>query len=366
MSKLAYDMSPAEQQTVMALHKQKYGMNFGGPVVFMRPEWKENDHLAMDAQPQLVTTPNSGIPAYLTFYMDADVLKILTAKNQAAEIFGEKQKGTWTDSTLLFPVVEQTYEVSTYGDRNNNGSSGINTNFPERQTYLFQTTMQYGDLEVERAGLGKINFVAEQRAAAMMGLAKFSNLAYFYGINGQQTYGILNEPGLQPAIAPSPKANGGLAWLNGTAPNATANEVLADIQSLYTQAINQSAGNIDLKSKCYLIMSPSRTMAMTFTNSFGVNVSDLLKKNFPQMEVMSAVQYGAITAQNPQGFAGGELVQLWFPDVMGQESGYCSYNSKMMASRIIPEMNSFKQKLSQGTSGFILRQDFAMAQLLGV
>lgn len=366
MPKLAYDMSPQDQKTVLDYHRTRWGIDFPGAQAFCRPEWKERIDLAMDAQPALVTTPNSGIPAYMTFFTDPDILRVLTAPNEAAEIFGEKQKGEWTTASLIFPVVERTYEVSSYGDHNNNGRAGINTNFPERQPYLYQTVTEYGDLEIERVGLAKIGFVAEQKEAAIDGLNKFGNLTYFRGVAGLQNYGALNDPSLYPAIAPTPKAAGGLAWLNGTTINATANEIFADIQSLVIQSINQSSGQINTKSKFVLGMSPRSEGAMTATNTFNVNVAALLKVNFPNLEVKTAMQYGALTAQNPQGSAAGELVQLWAPQASGQDSGYCSFNSKLRAGPVVRELSAYKQKFTQGSSGFILRQPFAMSTMVGV
>jgi hypothetical protein len=359
-------MSPADQRAAIDYHRTRWGIDFPGTQAFCRPEWKENLNLAMDAQPALVTAPNSGVPAYLTFFMDPDILRVLTAANEGADIFGEKQKGEWTSTTLIFPVVERTYEVSSYGDHNNNGRAGINTNFPERQPYLYQTIVEYGDLEIDRVGLAKIGFVAEQKEAAIDGLNKFQNLTYFKGVDGLQNYGALNDPSLYPAIAPAPKANGGVAWLNGTAINATANEIFEDIQGLVIQLINQSSGRINTKSRFVLAMSPSREGAMTATNTFNVNVAALLKNNFPNLEVKTAVQYGALTAQNPQGSAIGEIVQLWCPDATGQDSGYCSFNAKLWAGPVVRELSAYKQKMAQGSAGFILRQPFAMAQMVGV
>lgn len=366
MAKLAYDMSPQEQRAAMDYHRRVWGIDFPEAQAFCRPEWKQNIELAMDAQPSLVTVPNSGIPAYMTFFTDPDVLRVLTAPNEGAEIFGEKQKGEWTSTTLIFPVVERTYEVSSYGDYNNNGRAGINTNFPERQPYLYQTVCEYGELEIERAGLAKIGFVAEQKEAAIDGLNKFQNLTYFRGVAGLQNYGALNDPSLYAALTPALKAWGGTAWMNGTVVAATANEIFADIQSLVIQLINQSAGRINLKSKFVLAMSPAREGALTATNSFNVNVSDLLKKNFSGMEIKTAIQYGALSAQNPQGNALGEMMQLYCPDAGGQDSGYASFNMKLRAGPVVRELSSYKQKLSQGTNGFILRQPFAMAQMVGL
>lgn len=366
MAKMAYDMSPQDQRAAIDYHRSAWGIDFPGAQMFCRPEWKENFSLAMDAQPGLVTVPNSGIPAFLTYFLDPEVLRVLTAKNQAVEIAGEKQKGEWTTSEIQFPVVERTYEVSSYGDFANSGRAGINMNFPARQPYLYQTIAEYGELEIERAGLAKIGFVAEQKEAAIDGLNKFQNLTYFKGVSGLANYGMLNDPALFPAIAPIPKAAGGIAWLNGTAPNATANEIFADLQQLVTQAINQSSGLIDVRSQFVLGMSPKSEVALTSTNSFNVNVAALLKNNFPNLQVKTAVQYGALTAQNPQGSALGEIVQLWCPRVEGQDSGYASFNMKLRAGRVVPDVSSFKQKLSQGTNGFVLRLPYAMATMIGV
>jgi hypothetical protein len=366
MSKLAYDMSPSDQKRALAYHEKAWGITFPGAQAFCRPEWKENLELAMDAQPQLVTTASSGIPAYLTFFTDPDILHILTAPNEGAEIFGEKQKGSWESTTLIFPVVERTYEVTAYGDYSNNGRSGINTIFPERQPFLYQTITEYGDLEIARVGLAKIGFVAEQKEAAIDGLNKFGNLSYFKGISGLQNYGCQNDPSLYAAIAPGPKANGGLAWLNGTSINATANEIYQDIQSLVIQAINQSSGLLNTKSEYVLAMSPRSEGALTATNTFNVNVAALLKNNYPNLKVKTAIQYGAVTTQNPQGSAAGEMVQLWAPKAAGQDSGYCSFNAKLAAGPVVRDLSSYKQKMNQGSSGFILRQPWAMATMIGV
>jgi hypothetical protein len=366
MAKMAYDMSPAEQQSVLAYHSKRWGIDFPDCKGFLRPEWRHDFNMACDAQPQLVTVASSGIPAYLSFYLDPDVLHILTAKNEAANIFGEEQKGSWIDSTAIFPVVERTYEVASYGDYANSGSSGINTNFPERQAYLYQTFIEYGDFEIERAGLAKINFVSEIKEAAIDGLNKFQNLTYFRGVAGLQNYGILNDPSLFPAIAPIPKAAGGVSWANGNVINGTANEIFADVQNLVFQLISQSSGNINVKSEIILAMSPKSENALTATNTFNVNVMALLKNNYPNLRVETAIQYGALTAQNPQGSALGEIVQAYAPKAEGQKTGFTSFNTKLRAGTIIREPSAWKQKFTQGTWGFILRQPYAVATLVGV
>jgi hypothetical protein len=149
------------------------GVVLPGVKTYIPAEWKHNFALAMDAQPGMVTDPNSGIPAFLTTMIDPSVFKVLFAPNKAATILGEERKGTWLDDTAMFPVVEHTGEVSSYGDFAENGRAGANTNWPQRQSYLFQTIAEYGERELERAGLARINWVSEIDTAAATVLNKF-------------------------------------------------------------------------------------------------------------------------------------------------------------------------------------------------
>lgn len=353
------------QRNPLLILAEAKGITFPGVVDFIKPEWTHNS-LAYDAQPGLVTQSNSGIPAFLTTMIDPSTLQILTAKNAAAEIFGEVRKGSFADVTMVFPIVEHTGEVSTYGDYSADGRADANAEFPQRESYLYQTIVEYGDLQLERAGLAKINWASELKNAAITILNKYQNLTYFYGVQGLANYGLLNDPLLSAPIAPSPKAAGGLQWMKGVNINATANEIYADIQALFAQVVVQSSGNINQKTPLKLAMSPVSSVALTATNSFNVNVSDLLAKNFPNITIVTAIQYGALSASNPQGSTIGEVVQLIASTVEGQDTGFCAFNEKLRASPVIRDLSSFKQKMSQGTWGAVIRQPFAIAQMIGI
>lgn len=347
---------------------EEAGVSWAGtpPVAFTPEPWKRNSGLAMDALTPLSTDPNSGVPALLTTLIDPTMIEVLFSPTKAAVIFGEVQKGNWLSETDLFPVAEHTGEVSSYGDYNNNGAAGVNTNWPTYQAYLFQVVKEYGERELERAGLGKINWVGEIDKAAAGTLNRFANIAYFLGIAGLQNYGFLNDPALAASITPAPKAAGGTQWIVGGKINAQANEVYADIEALYYQLVSQAGGNIAQDTAMTLALSPGSAVALTATNTFNVNVTDLLKKNFPKMRVETAVQYGSITAQNPQGIAAGNMVQLIADDVEGQDTGFCAFNVKQRAHPIIREMSAFKQKVTSGVWGAIVRMPFAIGSMIGV
>jgi hypothetical protein len=337
------------------------------PASYLPDEFRNDAALAMDAQPALASTPNAGIPSIFTTFVDPKVFQALFAKNNAAVIFGEQRRGTWTDDTTLFPFVEHAGEVTSYGDYAEGGTATANANWPMRQNYIFQTMKQWGDREVQRAGKARLNWISEIDASAATQLNKFLNLMYFYGISQLQNFGLLNDPGLTAFITPAPKAAGGNTWITGTVVTATANEIFTDIQSLFLQLVNQSSGLINNETKITLAMSPGSRLALTATNSFNVNVKTLLKENFPNIRFEDAVQYAVSSTSNPQGNSlGGNIVQMIADVVEGQEAGYCAYSERMRSHPIIRGVSSFKQKVTSGGWGAVIRQGFNLAQMIGV
>jgi hypothetical protein len=333
---------------------------------YVLPEWKSNYALAMDAMPTTFTANNSAVPMHLTTMIDPDVVRILFTPNKAVEIFGEQKKGSWLDETMMFQVVEHTGEVSSYGDYANSGQAGVNTNWPQRQSYLYQVIKEYGEREMERASLSKISWSAEIDKAAVVTMDKFQNYCYFFGVQGLANYGLLNDPSLSASITPATKAAGGATWITSGVITATANEIFNDIESLFIQLLNQTAGLVDRETKMTLAMSPQTEAALLATNSFGINVSDLLKKNFPNITVKTAVQYGVKSSTNPQGVAAGNLIQLIADSVEGQDVGYLAYNERMRTHPIVKDLSSYKQKVTAGTWGAIIRFPLGIASMVGV
>jgi hypothetical protein len=242
----------------------------------------------------------------------------------------------------------------------------VNANWPQRQSYLFQTTKEVGDLEIDIAGAAKLNWVAEIDAAVAVALNKAQNTIYFFGLQGLQNYGILNDPHLGASLTPSPKAFGNNLWITNGVITATANEIYTDIQSLVTQIVTQSAGLVEMDAPMKLCMSPTMKMALTAANSFGVSLKALLKDNFPNLTLVDAVQYGAQNATNPQGVVGGNFVQLIANDIEGQKTGFCAFTEKMRAHPMVRALSSYKQKYTGGAFGAVFRTTITVASMIGV
>ena len=337
---------------------ERAGVHFmGAPSVDFQAEGAHlrmaHDGFACDAQPALVTTSNSGIPAFLSTFIDPKLIDVLVSPMKAAEIVGDEvKKGDWTTETAMFPIIESTGVTSAYGDYSESGNAGVNSNFPQRQSFHYQVMTQWGERELERAGLARIDWANRTNIASVLTLNKYQNKTYFFGVSGLQNYGLLNDPSLSAAISPTTKTAGGTSWTN-----ATALEVLADIQKLYKQLQSQANGLVELDTRMTLAMSPLSEVALTKTTEFNVNVSDILKKNFPNLTVKTAPEYTTDS---------GELVQLIADEIEGQRTASCGFTEKLRAHPIVVNSSSFKQKKSQGTWGTVIFRPFLIAQMLGV
>lgn len=333
--------------------ESEHGIHVPASIVdYMDPKIAMDAQYALDAQPALVTVGNSGIPAFLTNYLDPKLIEVLTARNKASIILGENKKGDRTTPTALFPVIESAGEVSSYDDYSNNGAVTANANWPQRQSYHFQTVTQWGEVELERMGKGKIDWANRLNIASALIMGKFQNKSYFSGIAGLQNYGILNDPALSAPGTPTTKVAGGTTWAV-----ATALEIYADIEQIYKAVVLQSGGSVEMDAKCKLCMSPSISVNLTKVTQYNVNVSDMVKKNFPGMTIETAVEYTTLS---------GEIVQLIVDSVEGQDVGYCAFTEKMRAGPVKVELSSFQQKKSGGTWGAIITQPLLIGQLIGV
>lgn len=331
----------------------KYGIIMPGAKDYLKPDFAENYQMAMDAQPTMVTANNAGIPAYFTNYVDPELIRVLVTPMKAAEIIGEVKKGDWTTLTAQFPIVESTGETSSYGDFNNNGMTAANVNWVPRQSYHYQTHTRWGERELDMYGAARIGYAAELNVASALVLNKFQNKSYFFGIDGLMNYGLLNDPSLTASITPNATGTGGaVTWST-----KDGQAVYDDIVKLYGQLVSQTKGLIERTDPMTLAMSPSAEVNLTNTNMYNVNVSDLLKKNFPNLCVETAVEYSTDA---------GELVQLIADRLGEQDTAYAAFTEKMRAHAVVVEESSWKQKKSGGTWGAIIRQPLGIASMIGV
>jgi hypothetical protein len=346
---IAFDASRAEDPPSRLL--RFVDMLRGAPIAL------DGQPLAMDAPPtyaqsELSTVASAGIPWFLANWVDPKVIAILVSPMMAAVITGETMKGDWLTETAMFLTAEAVGDTSAYGDYSQSGSTNVNVNFPQRQNFLFQSFLQYGQREVGRFGLAKLDWVSQQQSANALALMKALNFMYFYGVTNLQNYGLINDPYLPPSLTPT------YSWL--TSSSATANTIYQDVVRMFVQLQQQSQGVVRLDDKMVLALSPQNAVALEYITTYNTNsVKMLLKQNFPNLRIETAPEYG------PPYNTAGQLVQLIVEEIEGHRTVECAFASKLMAHNMVVDTSSWRQKRSSGGYGAIWYRRFLQVSMLG-
>ena len=310
--------------------------------------------MALDAQPTLITSPNAGVPSIFTSFYDPKLIEVLLTPNNAVKIYGETRKGDWLDEQIGFPMIESTGETTSYGDFNDGGGrAGANAQWEYRQPYLWQTFTEWGDREEERMGRAKIDWVSRLNIATAITHDKFYNSSAFYGINNLQCYGALNDPSLSAALTPLTKNAGGTGWQK-----ALAQEILADIQYLFTTLQLQTGSNLEMDSELVLGMHSVSENYLANTNTYGmVSAWELIKKTYPNLRVQQAPQFLSGTTYS---------VQMIAPEIQGQRTVEIGFNEKMRAHRVVYGSSSVKQKKTSGTEAALIYRPVGISIMGGI
>lgn len=306
---------------------------------------------AMDAAGPLVTTPNNGIPAMLTNYFDPRVIDVLVAPMNAELLYGAVQKGDWATNTTTFMVVESTGETATYGDFSENGQSSHNTEFPQRQSYGYQTNTQWGDKQMDVAAKARLNYAQRQQIASALILRKKENSIFLFGVSGLQNYGLMNDPALSAPVAPTTGV-GGNTWAL-----KTSDEIYADFVLLWTNLITAGNGLINTKSRVKVGIPNIVEQYLTKQNTYGQVLRDRLKLAYPNMEIETIPEFAT---------GSGNLVQMIAVDVEGQPTGELAYAERMRAHGVVRHSSFFSEKKSGHAWGAVIYYPNFITQMLGV
>lgn len=333
--------------------EQKGILRFSDPRVAMDAQiMDDQDARRLIAQDvALITTANNGIPSMFTAFVDPKVVEVLTAPLKATELFPEVQKGDWTTETDVFMNVEFTGETAPYGDFANEGVSGHNVEFPQRQAYGFQNMTIWGDRQVAVAGQAKLNYVSLQQKASAMILMRRMNEIYLNGISGLQNYGILNDPNYIASAVPTTGA-GGNTWALKTYA-----EKFADFKKAFSGLVSQTVGLVDANTPMICAIPPSCDAQLSDQNSFGQSLRDQLKKEWPNLSFVTIPEFAT---------ASGNLMRLIVPSFDGMPTGEVAFCEKMRAHGVIRKASSYEEKKSSRAFGHILYRPAFVYSILGI
>lgn len=319
------------------------------------------DQLAMDAalvmQNTAMATPaNSAVPVEFTAYIDPIVVEILTAPRNARAVFPEVKKGDWTTSYTKFQVDEYVGSTSPYSDYGNGATSDVNTVWPTREQYIFQTNVRYGDLEQAVSSVAKISLSASKQKSAARTIDIDANRFYLYGVQGRNIYGLLNEPNLPAALVPSisPAVANSTLWKD-----KGAKEIYQDILTLYGYLVKNGSGTIDMSSDLVLTLTPEANVHLGRTTDFGVSAKDMLDKYFGgKLKYETLPELASPTA--------GDSIMMAARDILGTPTAQLGYSEKLRQGRVIAHSSYYEQKYVSTTYGCILYRPFGVAMMTGV
>jgi len=323
---------------------RQYGFHFPNARAWY--DAKNVTQLAQDAA--MITTPNTTVPVELLAFIDPRVVEILTAPRQAREIFAEVKKGDWTTPYSKWRLEEIVGRTQPYSDFAHAGMSDVNSEWKAREQYLFQTVIEYGDLETAVSGAAMIDFAASKQRAAATIIDIDANKFYLLGVQNREIYGILNDPDLPPAIT-----TGGTPWAD-----KNTQEIYNDILLLFGQLVDQSMGLINESMPLTLLISPSASVHLGAATDYNISVMDMLNKFFSNLRIVRVPELSSMLA--------GETMFMIAPEVAGMPTGELAYGDKVRGGRVVPELSALKQKWVCTTYGGIVRIPFAFAQMTGM
>lgn len=326
------------------------GFDFG-------PNWR--DWITADSLPDLakdaalVTTPGTTVPVEFLAYIDPRVVEILTAPRKAREIFKEARKGDWTTAYFRFRATELTGGTEPYSDKAQNRTAGVNYDWQGRENYLFQTVIEYGDLEQATTSAAKISLASDKQRAAANILDLDGNRFNLLGVAGKQIYGLLNAPNLNAALtAAATGTSSSTEWAD-----KTTLQIYQDLLDLFQQLVTQANGWIDENSRIILALPPALSVSLGTPNEYGRTPLGMIREYLPNLRIVTVPEM-ATDSEN--------TMMMIAEEIMGNPVGELGFSEKVRAGRVVPNLSSFSQKWLAGTYGCVIYYPFAIATMEGM
>lgn len=316
--------------------------------------------LAMDAAMQ--TQANVGYPASFFQYIDPQIVEILFGVTNANKLAPEVKQGTWEQEYYNYVCEERISDVTAYSDRTENVTTDVNYEYNVRELARFQTVIQFGDLEVDKANTAKIALQSRKQLAGADIIARKQNQFYLFGVSNKQNYGVLNEPNLNPSINPNSLTIGGntyTTWADKTANDAAnaGNHVFNDILKTWSELASKNGGNISQNERIILAVSNAVVSYLSAPNQFGLTAMAMIKDNFPNLEVVQLPELSTNA---------GEQIKMIVPNLYGVDTMNVAFADKLRVGRIVQTVSGQKLKMVGTSWGCILKRASLVATMMGV
>lgn len=318
------------------------GFVFDSAKDWILPE--NRSRLAQDAA--LSTVASTAIPTAITAYISPEVISVMTAPRNARLLAPEVKRGDWSNPFFMFPIRENTGTSEAYTDYANGTTSGVNYEFQSRKQYVFQTSITYGDREVDVTALAKLDLIADKQRAAAETLERDANKFALLGVEGQPIYGLLNDPNLPASTAVN-------TWV-GMGSDVIYNSIVND---LFGKLVERSQGYVTETSTLKLVVSPAVSRLLGQKNQYGLSVKEMLNEYFTNLTVVVIPECASLTA--------GDTCFMIADNIFGN-TAELPFGDKLRMGRVIPEESSYHQKLVSSTYGGVVYYPMLVASITGM
>jgi hypothetical protein len=314
------------------------------PMVFNSANEEKSYRMTMDAE---FNDPSNAVLSYQTSAYLNTFVRQITQKLAFDEIAKPLQQGNFETENFIIPTIAHQGFTSQYDDYTVAGQVGFTPNFPNRNVYRLQTTIQYGDLEVATWSAAKIDAISEKREAAALIINQDINTINFYGLQsfngivGKKVYGILTDPNLLPSIACPQRFK-----------DSDAIQIIQFLQTMFSNISSRASNRVRVSSDqdIILAMTPQdETWFMTPNTLMTNSVYGYLKANlFPKLKIVTAIQY-----QVGDGSSGNKM-QMIIPKINNQNTIRGLFTYRFKAHRVEVNSTNIQQVFSAGIGGELL------------
>mgnify|MGYP001228409107 CR=1 FL=1 len=330
-----------------------------GEIVAVPKAWELNDDDSInliDDVPTTITVSNAGVPAELLTNFSNKVIEVLHTVTGMVAFAGEAVLiGTWGMTTDKYRQEELVGHIAPYSDYSEAGLSDANNVWIKNDFYLYQTVVQYGELENEINSLAKINRIEQKQRSAATQIARAANRFQLYGVAGLNIYGLLTNPFISSALTPDPDSDS-----NSDLYLQNAIDMYKNLNRIILEIINNSGGHVDATSSFKLASSPKMVSAIMSNRSNPLaiaseSVLDMLKRSYPKLDTVMIPECET---------AAGTEIYVKVEEVNGQKTCENVTNCQLRVGKIVQGLSSQKQKYFAGTAGLRVYYPFAIAHML--
>lgn len=290
-------------------------------------------------------------------------VRVITAARKADKIMGISTVGAWEDEEIIQGTLENLGEVVPYSDYGNIPLATWQANYARRTVVTFELGFSVGIREEARTARARIQTAAEKRISVAQALEVARNRVAFYGYNNGEnnTYGLLNEPELLPALTLPAGGAGDTKWAT-----KTFMEITADIRMLMAELQIRSMDNIDPETHPLKLTLPTGVnQYLSVTTGIGYSVRKWLQENYPNISIETTPEFNEAVGGESVLYLQPESFDDGISDDGGQVWMQC-VPSKFYAYGVEKRAKNYIEGCSNATAGALLKRPLLVVSATGV